>query len=284
MSDIPQIFDQSLRRRRKQRCASRFQSSSFLHEAVARELGDRIGAIKRHFETFVCHGLPGLSQLVANHALETGIASSRTTQAVFDESALPFASRSLDAYASVLTLHAINDLPGALSQIRRALKPDGLFIAALFGSNTLRELRECLSQAELEVDGGISPRVFPFADIRDAGALLQRAGFALPVADSDLVTVHYEHALKLLHDLRNMGETNALLERRKTPLKRRTLFRAMELYGERFSDRDGRVIASFEVLYLAGWAPHASQQQPLKPGSGKINLAEALKRPGPERN
>ena len=186
---------------------------------------------------------------------------------------------SLDLYASLLTLHAINDLPGAITQIKRCLRPDGLFLAALFGGQTLQELKASLAQAEIEIDGGLSPRVFPFADIRDAGGLLQRAGFALPVADTDKITVHYDHPLKLLADLQAMGETNILRQRRKLFLKRRVLMRAMEIYARDFTGDDGRVRATFEIIYLTGWAPHESQQQPLKPGSGKTPLADALKSP-----
>jgi hypothetical protein len=171
----------------------------------------------------------------------------------------------------------VNDLPGALSQIRQALKPDGLFVAALFGGQTLQELRWCLAQAEIEIDGGLSPRVFPFADVRDMGGLLQRAGFALPVADSDQVIVHYAHPLRLLADLRGMGETNTLTDRRKSFLRRRTLMRAMDMYRDNFSDHEGRIRATFDVIYLTGWAPHESQQVPLKPGSARMPLAQALR-------
>jgi SAM-dependent methyltransferase len=196
---------------------------------------------------------------------------------VFEEESLPIGNGTLDLYASILSLHAVNDLPGALSQIRRALKPDGLFVAALFGGHTLQELRWCLAQAEIEMDSGLSPRVFPFADVRDMGGLLQRAGFALPVADADTVVVHYSHPLRLLADLRGMGETNTLADRRKTFLRRRTLMRAMDMYRDNFADPDGRVRATFEVIYLTGWAPHESQQKPLKPGTARMPLAQALR-------
>ena len=177
----------------------------------------------------------------------------------FDEEFLPFAPGSLDLYASVLTLHAVNDLPGALSQIQRSLAPGGVFVAALFGGETLRELRAVLSQAEIEIDGGLSPRVSPFADVRDGGALLQRAGFAAPVTDADTITVRYEHPLKLLADLRGMGETNALTERRRVFLKRPVLLRASAIYLERYRGDDGRVPATFQILYLTGQA-HESRR------------------------
>ena len=177
---------------------------------------------------------------------------------------------------SALALQAVNDLPGVLVQIRRALKPDGLFMAALFGGDTLSELRQSFAQAEAEIEGGASPRVAPFADVRAMGALLQRAGFALPVTDTERVTVRYASPLAWLRDLRRMGATNPLAERRRVPLRRATLLRAMEIYGERFADPDGKVRATFEIVWVSGWAPDASQQQPLRPGSAKTRLADAL--------
>ena len=193
-----------------------------------------------------------------------------------DEEALPFRDGSLDLVVSALSLQFVNDLPGTLVQIRRALKPDGLFLAALVGGDTLTELRQAFAAAEAEIEGGVSPRVAPFADLRDLGALLQRAGFALPVTDVDRLTVRYASPLALMHDLRRMGATNALVERRRTPLRRATLARMMEIYGERFADPDGRMRATFEIVWLSGWAPHESQQQPLRPGSAQPRLADAL--------
>jgi SAM-dependent methyltransferase len=193
-----------------------------------------------------------------------------------DEEALPFTPASLDLVVSSLALHWVNDLPGTLIQIRRSLKPDGLFLGAIFGGQTLTELRQCLLQAESDLTGGAGLRVAPFADTFDVAGLLQRAGFALPVADLDRVTVRYDHPLKLIADLRLMGETNALAEAGGRPLSRAVLARAMALYQERFSDPDGRVRATFDIITLTGWAPHASQQQPLKPGSAKMRLADAL--------
>ena len=177
---------------------------------------------------------------------------------------------------SALTLQFVNDLPGTLIQIRRALRPDGLFLAAMLGGDTLTELRQAFAQAEAEIEGGISPRVAPFVDIRDAGALLQRAGFALPVTDVDRLTVRYRSAFALMHDLRRMGATNPLIERRRAPLRRATLMRMAQVYAERFADPDGRLRATFEIVFLSGWAPHASQQQPLRPGSAQARLADAL--------
>jgi SAM-dependent methyltransferase len=175
-----------------------------------------------------------------------------------------------------LALQFVNDLPGTLIQIRRALKPDGLLLMALLGGDSLSELREAFAQAESEIEGGLSPRVAPFADLRDLGGLLQRAGFALPVADSDRLTVRYDSAFALMRDLRAMGATNVLSERRRVPLKRATLLRMAQIYGERFADPDGRLRATFEIAWLSGWAPHESQQKPLKPGSAAQRLADAL--------
>jgi SAM-dependent methyltransferase len=181
-----------------------------------------------------------------------------------------------DLAASLLALHAVNDLPGALIQIKRALRPDGLFIACLLAGQSLTELRQSLLAAEVELTGGASPRVAPFADLRDLGGLLQRAGFALPVIDSESVTVRYGDMFGLLRDLRAMGWANALSERSRKPLRRSVLLRAAELYAERFADPDGRLRATFEIVWLSGWAPHESQQKPLRPGSAKARLADAL--------
>jgi SAM-dependent methyltransferase len=193
-----------------------------------------------------------------------------------DEEALPLREASLDLVVSALALQFVNDLPGALIQIRRALRPDGLFLAALAGGETLTELRQAFAAAEAEIEDGISPRVAPFSDVRDMGALLQRAGFALPVTDVDRLTARYDSPIALMHDLRRMGATNALVERSRRPLKRATLTRMSEIYAERFADRDGRIRATFEIIWLSGWAPHASQQKPLAPGSARRRLADAL--------
>ena len=183
-------------------------------------------------------------------------------------------------YDLVISLHSmqwLNDLPGVLAQIKRLLKPDGLLLAAMIGGDTLTELRDALASAESELEGGISPRVSPFVEVRTLGSLLQRANLALPVTDIDRLTVRYKNALALMHDLRRMGATNVLIERSRKPLRRTTLLRAAEIYRERYADADGRVRATFEILWLSGWAPHESQQQPLKPGSAKARLADALR-------
>ncbi len=192
---------------------------------------------------------------------------------------LPCEAESLDLVVSALALQFVNDLPGVLAQIRRALKPDGLLLAAMIGGETLTELRQSFAAAEAECEGGVSPRVAPFADLRDVGALLQRAGFALPVTDVDRVVVRYTDAFALMQDLRRMGATNILRERRRTPTRRATMLRMAQIYGERFADPDGRIRATFDVIWLSGWAPHESQQQPLRPGSAKASLAEAVKKP-----
>lgn len=256
-SDVPQIFDARLRRRRRDRAAPGFAQFSFLADAVGEELGDRIAATPRPFARAVWCGARPASD-VKDIAWLRGDSAERFVPPgglAFEEERLPFGERVLDLYVSALTLHAVNDLPGALTQIRRSLKPDSLFLAALFGGQTLHELRACLGKAEIEIEGGLSPRVSPLVDVRDAGALLQRAGFGQPVADLDAITVRYEHPLKLLADLRGMGETNVLTQRRRSFLKRRVLGRAFEIYGETFRGADGRVPATFEIVYLTGWSP-----------------------------
>ncbi len=195
---------------------------------------------------------------------------------VADEELPPFAPESFDLVVSALNLQFVNDLPGALAQIRRLLAPDGLFLAAMVGGQSLRELRICLTLAQEEIEGGASPRVAPFADLRDLGGLLQRAGLALPVADVDAFTVRYAHALDLMRDLRAMGATNALIAGARRPLRRDVLLRACALYQENFADDDGRIRARFEIIWASGWAPHESQQKPLAPGSAKVRLSAAL--------
>jgi SAM-dependent methyltransferase len=190
----------------------------------------------------------------------------------FETSGAPF-----DLIVSVLGLHTVNDLPGVLVQIRQALKPDGLFLGALFGGETLTELRQALAAAEIEVTGGVSPRVVPFGDVRDLGGLLQRAGFALPVADVERTLMRFADLPSLVRELRVMGETNPLVDRSRQPMSRRMLAAAERHYAENFADSDGRLRATFEIIFLTGWAPHESQQQPLKPGSAKARLADALK-------
>lgn len=286
MPENPTIFDRSLLRTRRVR-ARALGPATFLLDRVAADLAERLGAVLRAFDVVVDLGTPTdavrralaqngkVGRLVAAEpdALQLGDTFPRVAA---DEEALPFADASLDLVVSALSLQFVNDLPGTLIQIRRALKPDGLFLAALIGGDSLTELRDAFAQAESEIEGGLSPRVAPFADLRDLGALLQRAGFALPVADSDRLTVRYDSAFALMRDLRAMGATNVLTERRRKPLKRATLLRMAQIYTDRFADSDGRVRATFEIAWLSGWAPHESQQKPLKPGSAAQRLADAL--------
>jgi SAM-dependent methyltransferase len=193
-----------------------------------------------------------------------------------DEELLPFKEQSLDLVISNLSLHWINDLPGALSQICRALKQDGLFLATMLGGETLKELREALMEAEIEIEGGLSPRLSPFAGIKDAGNLLGRAGFALPVADTETITVSYKDPIKLMSDLRGMGEANANAQRKTTFSRRATMMRAIEIYVEKFTNEEGLIPATFEIIYLTAWAPDESQQKPLQPGSGQLSLGDVF--------
>jgi SAM-dependent methyltransferase len=275
MSQSPIIFDRNLLRARRRRAAA-LGPATFLIDRVAEDFSDRLATVLRRFELAVDLGTPTDAvrrALAASGKVDRIIA---TDVIVADEEALPFRDGSLDLVVSALALQFVNDLPGALIQIRRALKPDGLLLAALVGGDTLTELRDAFAAAEAEIEGGVSPRVAPFADLRDLGALLQRAGFALPVTDVDRLTVRYASPFALMHDLRRMGATNALVERRRRPLKRATLARMAEIYCERFADADERIRATFEIVWLSGWAPHESQQQPLRPGSAQHRLADAL--------
>jgi len=285
MPSNPTIFDRSLLRTRQRRARAQ-GPETFLIDRVAAELGERLSVVLRRFERAVDLGTPtdAVRRVLAQSGkVDTVVAAAPLARpredgpgVAADEEALPFADGSLDLVVSALALQFVNDLPGTLIQIRRALKPDGLLLAALVGGDSLAELREAFAQAESEVEGGVSPRVAPFADLRELGALLQRAGFALPVVDSDRLTVRYDSVFALMRDLRRMGATNVLNERRRTPLKRATLRRLAEVYAGRFADPDGRLRATFEIAWLSGWVPHASQQQPLKPGSAAHRLADAL--------
>ena len=282
----PVLFDRQLLRRRRER-ARALGPETFLLDQVAADLAERIGVVLRRFERVVDLGTPtdalrraladkeNVGTILAAEA-DAPLLDADFPRVAADEEALPFADGMLDLVVSALSLQFVNDLPGALIQIRRALKPDGLFMAALIGGNSLAELREAFAMAESEVEGGVSPRVAPFGEVRELGALLQRAGFALPVVDSDRLTVRYASAFALMRDLRHMGATNVLTERRRTPLKRATLARMAEIYARRFADPDGRLRASFEIVWLSGWVPHESQQKPLRPGSASRRLADAL--------
>jgi SAM-dependent methyltransferase len=286
MSQDPKIFDRQLLRARQAR-ARKLGPETFLLDRTASELGERLSAVLRQFDVAVDLGTPtdAMRQvLAASGKVGTIVAATvhptlgdgSFLRVVADEEALPFANASIDLVVSALALQFVNDLPGTLIQIRRVLKPDGLLLAALVGGESLSEMRESIAAAEIEIEGGVSPRVAPFADVRELGALLQRAGFALPVVDSERLVVRYDSIFALIRDLRHMGATNILNERRRKPLNRATVQRMAEFYRERFADEDGRLRASFEIVWLSGWAPHDDQQKPLKPGSATRRLSDAL--------
>ena len=296
MSASVQVFDRRLVRRRRQRFAAALDSHGFLVREVAERLVERLGDIRRTFpRTLVVgahrgllgglvQGRSGIERLVTVDGASAMLREEARPALVADEEALPFAADRFDAALGVMTLHWVNDLPGTLVQLRSCLAPDGLLLTALPGGETLLELRQALMEAELECEGGVSPRVSPFLDVRDAGALLQRAGFALPVVDVDRITVSYGDPLRLMRELGRMGEANALWQRRPGPMRRLTLARACAIYRERFGDAHGRVPATFDILFLTAWKPHASQPKPLPRGSGRVNLADALKAPARERD
>ena len=288
------LFDRDLHRTHLQRAAPGFERAGFLKARAAEDAAWRLSAILRRFPLAVdlsarsggfaralqADGadaqIDTLIEADLSAAMLAGGRDGAGLRVIADEERLPFAPASLDLAVSLLSLHWTNDLVGALVQIRRALKPDGLFIGALYGGATLTELRQSLLAAEAELSDGAAPRVSPFANAQDGAGLLQRSGFALPVSDVDRLTVRYDHPLKLMADLRAMGEANALTDRSRRPLTRRVLARACEIYLERFAEPDGRAPATFEIITLTGWAPHASQQTPLKPGSATMRLADAL--------
>ena len=289
--DAHVIFDRRLLTQRRERVCADAGRHDFLLARACEDICDRLSMVQRRFEKAAVlgahHGLLGRCVRTLPNvgcAVETDSAPGMLRQCdgprvLADEELLPFADGSLDLVISALSLQFVNDLPGVLAQVRRVLKADGLFLAAMLGGTTLAELREAFLVAESEVEGGASPRVAPLLDVREGGALLQRAGFALPVADCDTVGVTYATALDLMRDVKGMGASNMLLARRRAPLRRSTLLRAMEVYSERFGAADGRVRATFEIITLTGWVPHESQQKPLKPGSARSRLADALRVP-----
>jgi SAM-dependent methyltransferase len=276
-------FEPRLVRQRKRRARATFRDAAFLHERAAQDLAERLEAIPRQFERALVLGGGGLFEDAVRERPELAArigfmlhADVAGGDVALDPEHLPFAAQSFDLIVSPLALHTVNDLPGALIQLRLTLKPDGLLLASIFGGETLTELRLSLLEAESEITGGAALRVSPFADLQDLAGLLQRAGYALPAADRDVVTVRYGEPMRLLADLRAMGETAALAGRSPRNLSRRILARAFELYRQRYADDDGRVRATFELLTATGWAPHESQQKPLRPGSAKARLADAL--------
>ncbi len=282
------VFDRAVLRQRRERAARGWRARAFLKREIASRLVERLDDVRRTFAYALDLGSHGDEFAAALADRKTvgwlmradlghGFARlARGPAVVADEEFLPFAPKSFDLVVSAMDLHWVNDLPGTLVQIQRILRPDGLLLGAMLGGATLWQLRQALTAAESEVEGGLSPRVSPFADLRDAAGLLQRAGFALPVADSETIEVEYDNALALMRDLGAMGESNLVVERRRGLARRATLLRAAEIYGERFALPSGRVAASFEVLFLHGWAPHESQPKPLRPGSAARRLADAL--------
>jgi SAM-dependent methyltransferase len=272
----PVLFDRALLLARRSR-ALRFGPATFLLDRVAEDMAERLHAVLREFKNGADVGTP--SDQVRNALLERVDQLARIDLPDLESEPLPLQPESLDLIISALAFQFVNDLPGVLAQIRRALRPDGLFLAAMIGGDTLTELRQSFASAEAECEGGVSPRVAPFADLRDIGALLQRASFALPVTDVDRIVARYDDAFALMQDLRRMGSTNILVERRRTPTRRATMLRMAQIYRERFADADGRIRATFDVIWLSGWAPHESQQKPLKPGSAQASLAAAVKKP-----
>lgn len=293
MSDAMTVFARHTVRQRRERAARHFADHDFLAREVGERLVDRLDDVRRPFPRVLelgsrrgllrrlAEGRAGGDVWVESDLSPAMLASGASLRVVADEEALPFRGASFDLAISALCLHWVNDVPGTLVQLRHALKPDGLLLGALLGGQTLRELREVLGEAELDLEGGVSPRVSPFADVRDIGNLLQRAGFALPIADLDSLTVRYESPWRLLADLRGMGETNASVHRRRRFTRRSTLFAAMERYQARFGDAEGRVPATFQVIFFSGWAPDPSQPRAARRGSGQVPLADALRTPGP---
>ena len=276
-------------RRRKRALVQPVPGADFLLRRVVEDMFDRLSTVERRFgRAAVVKSWTPLAAAALAAAGKVDEVLRVEVDAVFlgrengliaDGDGLPFERSTLDLVVSLLSLQEADDLPGQLIQMRRALRPDGLFLACLAGAGTLAELRESLLAAEIEITGGASPRIIPFADVRDAGGLLQRAGFALPVADVEPVTVRYADMFGLMRDLRSMGSTNPLRGRLRRPTRRTIFLRAAEIYAERYADADGRIRATFNLVWMSGWAPHESQQKPLKPGSARVSLADVLKSP-----
>ena len=287
---VPILFDQMLIRQHRQRAAPKYSDFAFLKDAAAARLADRLELMRRDFDLCLDIGahdgrlaqyfakLGKIGHMVhADPAEKFAIAAKQPGPSVVHPlDKLPYRPEAFDAVFSCLSLHWIDDLPGLIMQAGRLLKPDGLLLFSLFGGNSLTELKQALAEAEQDITGGFSPRCAPMADIRDIGGLLSRAGLALPVADSDRLTVNYPHMFKLMSDLRGMGEQNALFSRLKTPTRRQVFMRAAEIYQQRFGRAGGQIPASFEIVTLTGWAPHESQQKPLRPGTALHRLASVL--------
>lgn len=288
MSETMTVFDRRQVRLHRQRAAHAAAGADFLHAHVADQLVDRLFDVVREFPDAIelgshagtlgrsLTGIKGISRLVSADLAPGMVRRAAGLRVVADEEFLPFADQSVDLVVSNLALHWTNDLPGALVQINRTLRPDGLFLGALLGGDTLFELRRSILEVESEILGGVSPRVSPLTEVRDAGGLLQRAGLALPVVDREVITVTYPNAFKLIVDLRDLGETGANIERRREIPPRAFWPRVAERYAHLFAQEDGRIPATFEVLYLSGWAPGPGQQRPMRPGSAQMRLADAL--------
>ena len=272
-SAAPILFDRTLLVRRQAR-AQRLGTATFLLDRVIEDMEERLSAVKREFAAAADIWTPGEGCLPRDRF------ESVVCVAPAPDEVLPFQPQTLDLAVSALALQFVNDLPGVFAQISRALKPDGLLLAAMIGGDTLTELRQSFAAAEADCEGGVSPRVAPFADLRDIGGLLQRAGLALPVTDVDRAVVRYDSAFALMADLRRMGATNTLYERRRKPTRRATMLRMAQIYAERFADPDGRIRATFDIIWMSAWAPHESQQKPLRPGSARASLEAAVKKAG----
>jgi trans-aconitate methyltransferase len=291
----PRLFDRARVARNRDRAAPHYDDYAFLKERVSRDIADRVQDTPRQFARALdlgCHDgrlahiLSGTGRVGAVDASDLSPAMVDTARAagiqayMLDEETPDLTGRGYDLIVSALSLHWVNDLPGTLARLRQGLKPDGLFLGALFGAGTLAELRECLMEAETEISGGVSPRLSPLPGLKDMADLMQRAGFALPVADRDTVVVRYRDPARLLADLKGMGEQSALAPGMIRPLPRAVLSRALTLYRERHADPDGRVRASFEIVHVSGWAPAPGQPKPLRPGSATASLADAVRRQG----
>jgi len=274
------IFDRAALRKNRDRASKNFADHNFLVQEVAARLHDKYQDITRDFQHILDLGsregeMARLlkDKFVISQDLSHGfLQKSAGLRIQADEEFLPFRPQSLDLVISNLNLHWVNDLPGCLAQIMQALKPDGLFLGTLLGGETLNELRRAMMEAEINLRGGASPRVSPFMDVRDGGNLLQRAGFALPVVDTDRITVTYENAFRLMQELKAMGEGNILITRSRSLTSPHLMSECAKIYQEKFADPRGRITVTFDIIYLMGWSPHESQQKPLKPGAGKVNL------------
>lgn len=285
-SSPPILFDRALLRQRRNRAADTLPEYDFLLQRAVDDLLDRVESVTRDFERVLILGGAGtVGQALVErpeaaakigHLIETDFSDRLAPDLCADEEALPFADESFDLVISPLALHWVNDLPGTLIQVNRAMKSDGFFAAAIFGGASLKELRQSLIAAETELHGGASARVSPFADTVDMAGLLTRAGFAMPVTDVDRVTVRYGNSFVLMRDLRAMGETSVLADRPRMAVSKSFFVRTAQIYAERFADKDGKVRASFEIIHAGGWAPHPDQPRPKRPGSAKVRLADAL--------